>query len=259
MADQLTEHRFSSLAELGLDFLFLDLDLGPNSPAWRYWPRFKAAATQDKHDALSLQYEYLARMEPLSTVALYVQCWKEFRGDPTEFYQALDNLAKSSVPYRKRQEIHAALADHVQRDISNIEARYEPDEQSLRRNLLTYLEENLLPITDEARAPDLLAELRTGSPRYHPQNVAAWLAHGAPAHPLVTMLAEANEPSLRLLVMAALREYPTPANRAILQALLQDNNEQVRTAAQAVAAALAAFKETPPAQLADKKREPAMP
>jgi hypothetical protein len=264
MADRLSEHLFVSLSDHGLEFLFLDLDLGPNSLALGYWPRFKEAANRQKHDALSLQYQYLVRMEPLSTVDMYVQCWKEFRGDPkgrgdpTEFREALDCLAKSRVPYRKRQEIHAALADQIQRDVGNVEATLGPDERNLRRYLpvhrfqLVHLEEILLPITDEARAPDLLAELRAGSSRYQPEYVATWLAHGAPAHRLVRMLAEANEPSLRLLVMGALREHPTPANRAILQKLLHDNDEQVRKAAGAGAAELTASKEIPVVQLADK-------
>ncbi len=259
MADRLNERTFLSLGERGLEFLFLDLDLGSNSLAMKYWPRFKEAAAHERHDALSLQYQYLVRMEPLPTVDMYGQCWKEFRGGETEFHGALGNLAKSSVPYHKRQEIHAALADQIQRDVRNIEAPYQPDEQSMRRNLLIHLEEKLLPITDAARAPDLFAELQAGSSRYKPENVAAWLAHGAPAHPLVGMLADANAPSLRLLVMGALREHPTPASQAILQKLLRDDDEQVRRAAEAVATALAALKETPATQFADKERGPAMP
>ncbi len=256
MVDRLNERSFLSLGERGFEFLFLDLDLGANSLALRYWPRFKEAATHEKHDALSLQYQYLARMEPLSTVDMYVQCWKEFRGDETGFYEALDSLAKSSVPYHKRQEIHAALADQIQRNVKNVEAPYQPDERSVRRNLLLHLEEKLLPITDEARAAGLLAELQAGSPRYKPENVAAWLTQGAPAHPLVGMLADANAPSLRLLVMGALREHPTPANQALLQKLLHDGDAQVRGAAQTVAAALTTLKETPATQLADRKKEP---
>jgi hypothetical protein len=49
---------------------------------------------------------------------------------------------------------------------------------------------------------------------------------------------------------------PTPGSRAILQKLLHDNDEEVREAAQAAAEALTTLKETPPAQLADKKRGP---
>jgi hypothetical protein len=258
MADRLNERSFQSLSERRLGFLFRDFDTGSRSLALSYWSRFKEATAQEKHDALSLQYQYLVRMEPLPTVDMYVQCWQEFRGDPTEFYEALDSFAQSSVPYRKRQEIHAALADTIRRDIGNIEAAYEPDKQRLRRDVLARLEEKLLPITDQARAEDLLAALRAGSPRYKPENVAAWLAHGAPAHRLVRMLAEANEPSLRLLVMGALREHPTPAHRAILQRLLHDPDEQVRGAAQAVAAALTALEQTPAAQLADRKVGPAV-
>ena len=259
MADRLTQHMFSWSWDRSLQFLFLDLEAGPSSLARRYWPRFQEAATREKHDALSLQYQYLLRMEPLSTVDMYVQCWKESRGDPGQFDEALDNFTKSSVPYHKRERIYEALADYIEGDVRNVEAAYEPNEQKLRRDLLGHLGEKLRPITDEARARDLFIEIQAGSPKYLPANVAAWLTHSAPGHPLVRLLANAKEPSLRLLVMGALREYPTPANRAILQKLLQDNDEQVRTAAQAVAAALTTLKETPAAHLADKERRPATP
>ena len=66
------------------------------------------------------------------------------------------------------------------------------------------------------------------------------------------MLADANEPQLRLLVMGALREHPTPGNRAILERLLHDTNEQVREAARSVSSELEALKELPTRPLAGK-------
>ena len=192
MADRLTANLFSPFWERGMEFLFLDLDLGSNSLAMRYWPRFKEAAAREKHDTLSFEYQYLVRIEPLPTADMYLQCWKEFRGHETEFYEALDVFAKSSVPYHKRLEIHAALAGYIQRDVGNVDIAGRPNEQDLRRNLLVRLEQQLLPITEDERAEDLFAELRAGNSRYTPENVAAWLAHGEPTHPLVGMLADAE-------------------------------------------------------------------
>ncbi len=240
MADRLTERLFSSSWKTNIAFLFLDLDCGSESLAMRYWPRFKKkVAAQEKHDALSLQYQYLVRMEPLSTVDMYVQCWKEFQGRDMEFSLALDDLGKASIPYSKRRQIYTALADCIRRDVSNVVDNPPAwGEQRLCQNLLRQLEAELLPITDPARANDILTGLRAGNSRYKPENVAAWLAHGAATHPLVRMLAEAEEPSFRMLVMGALREHPTPDHRALLDKLLADENEQVRQKAQEVAAEL---------------------
>ncbi len=255
MADRLTQHITAFSWERGLDFLFLDLDHGSTSLAMRYWPRFKEVTARETHYALSPQFEYLVRMEPLSTVEMYVQCWKEFRGDEPEFQQALRVFEKMPIPYSKRRAIYDGLVEYIRKDISNVTAAV-PTRQDRRDRLISYLTSSLVPITDEARAEDLLAELRAGSSKYTPENVAEWLANGAPMHPLVGMLADAGEPSLRLLVMGALREHPTPANRVILQKLLHDDNEQVRQAAQAVAAELAILKEMPVTELADKEMGP---
>jgi CheY-like chemotaxis protein len=64
------------------------------------------------------------------------------------------------------------------------------------------------------------------------------------------MLAEANEPQLRLIVMDVLREHPIPANRAILEKLLRDSDQQVRSAAEQIAKELEKLRETSPVQLA---------
>jgi len=242
-----------------VEFLFLDLDLGRDSLAMRCWPRFRNRAAREKFDALSLQYQYLVRMEPLSTVDMYVRCWKEFQGDEPAFYEALSVFSKFPVPYRKREQIHIALADYVERNVGNVHNPARGDEQDLRMELLTQLKEKLLPITDPERARDLVAELRMGSPKYKPEDVAAWLAHGEPMHPAVRMLADVNEPKLRVLALGALQEHPTPGNRALLQKLLGDSDEEVRKAAEAVATKLTILKETPIAQFADRRTGPAVP
>ncbi len=237
MADRLTERMWDLSWERCLSFLFLDLDRGANSLALRYWPRFKSAANPEGHEALSHQLQYLLRMEPLSAPGMYVQCWRAFRGD-VGFDMALDEFGEAAIPYDKRRRIYTALADSVGRDVSNVDSIGGRDADATRRRLLAMLQERLLPITDEARAGDLLAALQAGDSKYKPENVADWLAHAAPGHPLVGMLAQADEPSLRLLVMGALREHPTPANREILDKLLADDDEQVRRAAQRVKAEL---------------------
>lgn len=259
MADAFTEQMPISIMEwYSLDFLFLDLDLGPDSLAMKYWARFKEAAAPKRNDLLFHQCEYLLRMEPLSTVDMYVACWQQSRATRRVWLDEIFcRYAAQIVPFGKRELLYEALSRQIQQEIGKVDASASTQEWNRRKRLLDDLKERLLPITSPERAGDLLAELRAGSPKYTPGNVAAWLANGEPAHPLVGMLADADEPSLRLLVMGALREHPTPPNRAILQKLLRDDEGQVREAAQAVAAELTTLKETPMAQLADKETGPA--
>jgi HEAT repeat protein len=77
--------------------------------------------------------------------------------------------------------------------------------------------------------------VRGGKDDPSPQNVALWLEHTRPDHPLVAMLAGADQPRLRLLALGALREHPTSENRQILARLLDDADPTVRTAAEEVA------------------------
>ena len=200
-----------------------------------------------RRHALKLQFQYLIRMEPLSTVDMYLHCWKDFRaGDETDFYEAIQVFNDMPLPLNKRERIYKTLLDHVNLDVSNIE--YDRGDERLREQLQLYLKNNLLPLEKSERAKQILNELKSPNPKYEPENVAAWLANDEQTHPMIKMLADADQPELRLLVMGALREHPIPANRVIMKKLLQDSDEKVRKAAEEVASALKTLKETPPEQ-----------
>lgn len=219
-----------------LDFLFLDKELGEKSLAMKYWPRFKATLPVRAHRPLLLQFQYLIRMEPLSTADMYVQCWRDFRGDSSVFVRALKAFGELPVPRGKRELIHDALRRQIEKTVSNLTD--DEDEQRMRRWLLARLRQDLFPPDDREHAEGVIADLRTGGPRYKTEDITVWLANARPQNPLLDMLADASEPELRLLVMEGLREHPTPANRRTLQKLLQDGDEQVRSAAQSVAGEL---------------------
>jgi hypothetical protein len=67
------EPTFLALGERDVDFLFLDLDSGSRSLTLRYWPRFKEAATQEKHAALS---RMLPGMSLADSLYRSVEIWK---------------------------------------------------------------------------------------------------------------------------------------------------------------------------------------
>jgi len=121
-------------------------------------------------------------------------------------------------------------------------------EEAWLSNMLRELD-NQLP--DDVQARQIMEGLvRGGKDDPSPQNVALWLEHTRPDHPLVAMLAGADQPKLRLLVMGALREHPTPEHRQMLDKLLNDADPAVRTAAEEVAERLKALEAESPSRYA---------
>ncbi|MBN1972799.1 MAG: hypothetical protein JW787_04125 [Sedimentisphaerales bacterium] len=234
-----------------MDFIFIDNHLGEKSLAYKYWQRFKeTTAIKNFPDALKLQYQYLIRMEPLSTVDMYVQCWRDYNSDYDLFHEALDGFAKAEIPIIKRKQIYDALVKHVNRDISNVTDFINRDKEQIRRSILEKLKSELLPVEESERTEDIFDGLRTSNFQYKPENVAAWLANEEQTHPLINMLAEADEPQLKLIVMDVLREHPISANRAILEKLLNDSDQQVRIAAEQIETYLEKLRTNSPVQLA---------
>ena len=60
----------------------------------------------------------------------------------------------------------------------------------------------------------------------------------------IKILAEHKDPALRRLYIETIRRFATPTNRKILEKLLSDSNEEVRSAAQQVAAELEQIRNT---------------
>jgi HEAT repeat protein len=94
-------------------------------------------------------------------------------------------------------------------------------------------------------AERVLNDLHSAKPNASPEGVQDWLANAEPAHPLMTMLVQDADPALRMLVLDAIKNHPTPENREILQKLLMDDDEQVKRQAKDTTYELKALAETP--------------
>ncbi|MDQ2731490.1 MAG: hypothetical protein M3Y56_07515, partial [Armatimonadota bacterium] len=192
------------------DFLFCNLDEGPDSLAAHYWPQLLAHTPSDPDGVLSNRWKYLAKMEPLATVSMYVEVWRASEFTISGLSQALSEL--NTLPDEKRLAVLRAVLNESKKGVNNISEGYLRSEISV-----------------------LLNTAITGMPTYHEyrwDSLPQWLEHTRPDHPLVEKLAASHDPELRVLVMGALQNYTTPARRVILNRLLHDPDVKVRAAAQ---------------------------
>jgi hypothetical protein len=227
MADRIHPESIEDYGLLGQNpfgFLFID-----NNLALKYWPRFRARTTsRDKgYRALKQQFHYLVNMEPVSTVDMYLDAWRAYSHDYDNFQEALSAL--KNLPETKKEEVISAIEQAVKEDVSHIKGFPGDDEDGCRDYLLRHIEDDEWTANREAR--DIIENLKAKTDKYKGESVATWLEHERPDHPLVKMLAEAKEPASRLLVMGALKAQPTPENRKVLEKLLNDSDEHVRSAA----------------------------
>ena len=224
LADEFYEHGFAGL-RAEIDFIFFDPWL-----AKEYWPRFARLARQKSPDyALETQWRYLLKVGQAATAAMYVEAWKNTNIDLNDFQNSPSLLYELEPDMQA--EVIAGLVQQMEEHPENI-ARVLKGYDS-RDRLVTILTSFAHGSKVQAEAETLNHNLRQAGPDEKERlrkNVPLWLAHTQPDSPLVEMLATSDDPNLRLLVMGALREYPTPEH----QQLLEDPIPAVKDAAKDV-------------------------
>jgi len=230
-----------------IDFVFMDLWL-----AKEYWPRFSRLARLKSPDyALETQWRYLLKMGETATVSMFVDAWKETNIALDDFQQAGDLLYQLGPNIQA--EVIAQLVQQVEEHPENI-ARILKGYDS-RDRLVTILRSFAHGGKRQAEAERLYRDLQQAEPTERDrklENIPMWLEHTRPDSPLVEMLAHADDPKLRLMVMGALREHPTPEYRQMLDKLLKDADPAVRTAAKEVAERLKALAAESPSRYASE-------
>jgi len=231
-----------------MDFIFIDPWL-----AKEYWWRFSRLVRRESPDeALKTQWRYLLRMGETATASMFVEAWQETVIEWTDFFSAvslLDELEPST-----QAEVVKQLVQQVRDHPENL-ARVlgSPDSPNQTEQVISVLESHTHGSARQAKAERLYRDLQQAGPvemERLRKNVPLWLAHTQPDHPLVEMLAGSEDPDLRLMVMGALREHPTPEHRRLLEQLLEDPVPAVRTAAMDVEAHLKALAAESPSHYA---------
>ena len=182
-----------------------------------------------------MQYEYLSRMEPFSTVQMYVDCWRDFKGEFSDFQQGLSEF-KGTIPEEKRRLICQALLAEIDKTISNVEMRDNDNRKEIKRYLAGAINSSEWNYSKSAAyAEKVLNDLHSEKANARPEGVKGWLANVEPSHPLMPMLADDENPAFRMLVLDAIKAHPTPANRKIMEKLLKDEDYSVQADVQEVA------------------------
>jgi hypothetical protein len=225
MADTL----YRAYSPENIEFLFADLDQGTDSLAFQYWSRFHekvSARFGNDPDAMDETFEYLLRLGPASDPGMYVQVLRAL--GQWDYYSAKNFEALSSLPLSHRVRVCNALREAVQGDISHLGL----DSQSIeehRTRMLAALKTALA--SEEEKAEQLYEDLVTEKSRHYTDK---WLQHMDQDHAIVPILAKSDQADLRRWALYAIEAHPSSAHQMLLNQLLQDGDDTVRTAARAV-------------------------
>jgi hypothetical protein len=208
-----------------IDFLFLDVESGPENLATTFWPSFDRYTTPERHSwsqASEVRWKYLARLQPHCKVEDFVRAYKPYCDhrctktpltllEPDLQFEVLTALVEESdrlvaeakpesSPYYIRQANH---------DDFGRMARQVPCDASVKL-LLSWLSE-------EGKEYKQRIE---GIKRAIDQNV---LPDGH-----LRALAIADDARLRTLVLPAIEQHPTVPRREMLARLVEDDDSNVR-------------------------------
>ncbi len=246
-------------------WLFLDMDEGTKSVAYEYWPKYYAAMESSwppwDYEKLKKRWAYLAKLGSAATFEMYMDCWWKIRMQLLDEHLGGDKLAKvvEVIPH----EMRVGVIEAIIRDLeTSIEAKMKKVLSDWRKRerrstgddsdtvtpvkppgpfyfdesgYIWHLKKHLAESGDEQMQGWWAEQLRSDRQKSERRQLKKLLEQGKRLeHPMVRVLAEHSDSELRVLVLPFLRKYPTRANRRILEKLLEDPDEEVRTAAQEV-------------------------
>jgi hypothetical protein len=227
LADKLCEHSVGDFELRQFDFIFADPGL-----AIRYWPRFARLCRQRQSSLssskLENQWRYLLKMGDVASPEMFVEAWKETDVEYVDFYSARHLLER--LDRKMYQKTAQAIIEEMQKNPDY----FKNVSDNARKETIRELQ-----VSVRKDDPQWLFETLQQGPQSDRERlwkyVPLWLEHTEPDSPLVEMLAKADDPKLRVLVMGALRSYPTPAHQVLLEQLLKDPEATVREAAEKTA------------------------
>lgn len=207
-----------------LDFLFLDPALEKRSLGYRFYRRFDEIATAGRHresEAPNVRWEYLRRLAPNAPVDLFVEAYVPYCDhrcnktplthlEPEFQFDVLTALIEKSdqliAQVKKHSNPHGIRSANQEEFVS---MRQQIDCQRSVDALMQWIDSHEKP-----SETIYLLRHRIESDRFPLSHLRA--------------LANSSDPSVQELVLRSIEQKPTPLRRALLERLLDSNNESVR-------------------------------
>ncbi len=212
------------------DYLFLDLNRGSNSLAFRNWPRFLDKLVSVRSPGfleVVKAYDYLLRMEPVTDPRMYVEALESFRVSDSDLKRILYKL--SVLPAVKRTRVYDTLKAAFRGGVSCLVSAGEVSFDELREGMLEILRQTLG--SDQEVAEHLYEDILNGT-KY--RDAIPWLRATNEDYVIVPMLAKSDRADLRRLALHAIESHPSPSHKRLLEQLLHESDTEVSSAARAV-------------------------
>ena len=228
--------------------------------AREFWPAFRdmglthAGTKRYRTHQLDYLMRYLVRMEPLSRVEDYVECWRKTHPISGDYGGSGASQLRflADIPTAKRRKILNALRPvlldrtYTKEELPQGHPSVEHYRESLERGL-----QHVWVQPDDHDAVRVYMQHAETPQGYTPLQKLCW---ERPEHPVVARIANRTPVDkygpLFIQVASAIRRCPTPQNRKALQRFLTSPNREVRKLAREIDTEFENIRATPLEELA---------
>lgn len=229
-----------------MSFLFLDREFSDEQPslAMQYWRDVKAAtADRSVHQSHQIRWEYLGRLWPESTPAMFIEVFQDAVQKHSDYVHLLE--LPNTMPLVDQYRVLTAVIQDQQQTVATIprvpgdDNNYmAPRQKHLR--MISALRKLLYHLPCEQAAAQLLADMKAepDHPWSERGQMANFLKYDTTHEDLIRLIATGDDVKLQRDVLPAIQNHPIPERVQWLDVLLKSPDEPVRTETVAVKAYL---------------------
>ena len=226
-------------------FLFLSNGDSPNrnSLGWKIWPHVRTLAAADNR-SLPIKWNYLACLWPESNVQMFVDTYLE--SDAHRYGPPTVLTTSSTLPTDVRFKIlNQILQSLKSRQRTMLASDEESSEWAQMEKHIFQIEHSIQDLTCRGAAKIFLKLESARSARERPEQLRELMACDRYHDDHVELLAEHSNPVFRSAALLPIQFHPTKRRRAVLETLLQDNDDRIRSEAETVSAELKKLRTSP--------------
>jgi len=227
-----------------LSLLFSDREFSDEQPslAMQFWQDVKAAtADQSVHQSHQIRWEYLGRLWPESTPAMFVDVLQDAVQKHADYVHLLE--LPNTMPLADQYQVLMAVIQDQQQTVATIprvpgdDTNYmTPRQKHLR--VISTLRELLYHLPCEQAAAQWLADMKAEPDHSWHKNIANFLKYDTTHEDLIRLIATGDHVKLQRDMLPAIQNHPILSRVQLLEGLLKSPDESVRQEAAAVKAYL---------------------